>query len=1176
MAKKIAAYLVVLLVAGTSSQAVAQNARDVLNMFGVMMHAAIVNQAKNEWSKLPSDETSCINQALQRQGYSVEAFIQNGVVPNDTRLSAIRSNCGNSIASLPSLNENNGGFQGLSSKPTFDCSKAKSATARIVCLDQAGAKADWDLTSAYWARYSSIAEENQNPFDKAQQNWLDSLNTICRLDGRQIGFLRSQQQCVLDAYRKRAAGYRSQLNGDPLAESQLSPEEHARIQLSLISKGLLHDEADGEFGPNTRTAIKLLQAQSGLPIQSGFLTVQQTKQLLPETAQPTSSQGECIVMDPTGTPLNVRSSPNGDTTGTLGNGVQVYLVKTDRDARGHQWSLITQATEDQPLGWVYSDYIHCASGGAEPAMAVLSDSDLLDKAAHLSLNEAAIECESSDTETRLVGCTAIINAKTHGENSTVSLADALDGRCSAYNDLGQFQRGLADCRASIVTAPRYSYAYNNLGTSLLGLVDLPNAINAFTKCIELKPTFIYAYLGRAKAFAATGNAAMARKDFQYALSIDPTSQQATDGIAALDNPAGVEDTTGKPLQATSPPKETAKLREAHAFLADSKKFIADQKSVPSISSVANEAANLQIALDRADEAAAVRSVQSLDGLLKPMPGFEAFEQQQKASRDREDVRKLADVKTEAARNLFFVDTYMKDNLGDAKTTMLLKLRQQIEASLQKNTIEEINGANDALRSYVDGNGLSEPYQTLSGDFPNSNTTPSDNSKTIVERLGIGDKSRFLVEGAPEDIVLLYNSSQTAPSVWKNVRGDIVFQNNSASMCFAQASPDVGMARYIQHILGDQGAKHLSSSIGPCNLSNAPSTIDLIAFQRGELLKDHEDYIATLAKLVEDNAFLKMRVINDYASKFQKMQTFSLEIERDVENGQRKGFGVISVSEPSVACIITPDESGRIEGIKELLRRNTDVIAPKLSSDWQFIETNTDLAYLGLQRRQCGYVAGDSDALRTILLALHRDKIAYAFASVWWDAKDVDQAMFDVRDQTEQAIRKKVEIDRASREQEELEARRQKDMQSQKTVIENQLRQKNGVRARGLMNGITEFVKELADQRLTDINSVFPMYSNWLNSRFADHWETFNVNSDIADFGTVQWDHRPLDAVIVKSTIQQKNRILGKYEDHCFMFGLVDDPEFSMRRDPFVVDCNDGRAVERWEVGESFQSQWNAK
>ena len=98
----------------------------------------------------------------------------------------------------------------------------------------------------------------------------------------------------------------------------------------------------------------------------------------------------------------------------------------------------------------------------------------------------------------MVGCTIVINGR--GFGSKVDLVDALDGRCWAYNDLRQFERGLADCKASIAINRKYSYAYNNLGTSLLGLGDISNAIAAFTKAIELKPNFVYSHLNRAKAF----------------------------------------------------------------------------------------------------------------------------------------------------------------------------------------------------------------------------------------------------------------------------------------------------------------------------------------------------------------------------------------------------------------------------------------------------------------------------------------------------------------------------------------------------------------------------------------------------------------------------------------------------------------------------------------------------
>ena len=127
-----------------------------------------------------------------------------------------------------------------------------------------------------------------------------------------------------------------------------------------------------------------------------------------------------------------------------------------------------------------------------------------------------------------------------------------------------------------------------------------------------------------------------------------------------------------------------------------------------------------------------------------------------------------------------------------------------------------------------------------------------------------------------------------------------------------------------------------------------------------------------------------------------------------------------------------------------------------------------------------------------------------------------------------------------------------------------------------MNGVSDFARGLADKRLNDVNDLFPSYSNWLNERFAQQWETFNIISDVADFGTVRWKGRSLDAIVVKVIIQQKNRILGQYEDACYMFGLVDDPEFKMQRDQFSVDCSNAAGfLRKWEIGEQFQSQWNA-
>lgn len=112
------------------------------------------------------------------------------------------------------------------------------------------------------------------------------------------------------------------------------------------------------------------------------------------------------------------------------------------------------------------------------------------------------ECQSTDENKRLVGCTNVINAQGFGNLS--KLADALDGRCWAYNVKQQFVQAIKDCSASIRIRPRYSYAYNNLGTAYVGLQKNEEAIKAFNTAIDLKPDFYWSRLNRAKALAAIG------------------------------------------------------------------------------------------------------------------------------------------------------------------------------------------------------------------------------------------------------------------------------------------------------------------------------------------------------------------------------------------------------------------------------------------------------------------------------------------------------------------------------------------------------------------------------------------------------------------------------------------------------------------------------------------------
>ncbi len=69
------------------------------------------------------------------------------------------------------------------------------------------------------------------------------------------------------------------------------------------------------------------------------------------------AQMRCTVSDPTGTPLNVRSRPNGPIVGALHNGTQVLLWKLVY-VRGQPWAKVEPVGPGK-TGWVFRKYLSC-------------------------------------------------------------------------------------------------------------------------------------------------------------------------------------------------------------------------------------------------------------------------------------------------------------------------------------------------------------------------------------------------------------------------------------------------------------------------------------------------------------------------------------------------------------------------------------------------------------------------------------------------------------------------------------------------------------------------------------------------------------------------------------------------------------------------------------------------
>ena len=70
---------------------------------------------------------------------------------------------------------------------------------------------------------------------------------------------------------------------------------------------------------------------------------------------------DCRVADPTGTPLNIRTQPNGEVVNTARNGdlIQVFSGEEKYDSRGRLWYYVANRFSSAPDGYALAAYIRC-------------------------------------------------------------------------------------------------------------------------------------------------------------------------------------------------------------------------------------------------------------------------------------------------------------------------------------------------------------------------------------------------------------------------------------------------------------------------------------------------------------------------------------------------------------------------------------------------------------------------------------------------------------------------------------------------------------------------------------------------------------------------------------------------------------------------------------------------
>jgi hypothetical protein len=353
----------------------------------------------------------------------------------------------------------------------------------------------------------------------------------------------------------------------------------------------------------------------------------------------------------------------------------------------------------------------------------------------------------------------------------------------------------------------------------------------------------------------------------------------------------------------------------------------------------------------------------------------------------------------------------------------------------------------------------------------------------------------------------------------------------------------------------------------------------VATQRNAFLRTKRDDALALIKTIEDDDYRKFAVVTaaDLNKAVDADHAQIEKIKANVVDGAPDGFGVVLLkTESSNLCLAV---GGEVPSHRQLLLREEDKLNLEMRTKVVIKDTNIDDAFVNVQKQQCGAVYASAADLKTLTAALTRNDIPYAFSTLWILPNDVEREDAELAEKARIAAQEETERAQRNADQSRLASKRAEDLSATQAEQQVGLRQKFGDGAKAaadaLSSEIATWTRDPKDEQKRRIAIFYPMFAAWLTDKLADHWEIMTIDTEVQDFGTSTFKSRALDTIFARITLHLKNRMLGEYRDFCFIFGRINDSEFSMQREPAFSKCDDEATISTWQDGHQFKSEWFA-
>jgi uncharacterized protein/mevalonate kinase len=528
---------------------------------------------------------------------------------------------------------------------------------------------------------------------------------------------------------------------------------------------------------------------------------------------------------------------------------------------------------------------------------------------------------------------------------------------------------------------------------------------------------------------------------------------------------------------------------------------------------------------------------------------------------------------------FILDFIGKNPLADA-TPALAALVKQLNPALQRADLNQLQPLVDKIDLAIREANLESGFIAAQKEVYNSSEKKSDMTVGTTEKvvtahkLPTTEKNRFLVEGDLDDVEILYNANSKAPHVAQNLRGDFVFSQNQARVCLFGQSPD-GLALTVKQVVLDKAIpRQIAVTVEPCD-PELLLNYDMVAAQRNAFLRSKRDDALALIKTIEDDDYRKFADVTaaDLSKAADAERTQIEKIKTNVADGTPDGFGIVLLKTQSANLCVAVGT--KVSSHRQLLLRAEDKLNLEMQTEVVVKDTTVDDAFINIQKRQCGAVYASAADLKALNTALTRNDIPYAFSSLWVLPTDVEREDAALAEKARVVAQEETERAQRNADRSRLASVRAEDLSATQAAQQAALRQKFGENAKAAAAALGSEIISWTKDQSGHIAGFYPAYAAWLTDKLADHWEIMTIDSQVQDFGLSAFKGRGLDTVFARVTIHLKNRMLGEYQDPCFIFGRVNDTDFSMSREPVFAECDDEAAIMTWQAGHEFKSEWLA-